>query len=147
MFVQKRGVLFWKLGNDNSQVLSSTIPYAVKILNEVKASYNAFAKRDFDIDNNIFNDYENESKVINNFNDINIAENKVEQIQSLDEYDTNSTDLTNSQNDIPESNCLALVVRKDYSLTIVKNIFTTTGRLSWKIALITGIINILNMLF
>lgn len=50
-------------------------------------------------------------------------------------------------NDAPEPNCLALTVKKDYNLTIVKNVFTTTGRLSWKIALVTAIINILNMLF
>lgn len=50
-------------------------------------------------------------------------------------------------NDAPEPNCLALTVKKDYNLTIVKNVFTTTGRLSWKIALVTSIINILNMLF
>ena len=45
------------------------------------------------------------------------------------------------------TNCLAMTVKKDYNLTIVKNVFTTTGRLSWKIALVTAIINILNMLF
>ncbi len=71
----------------------------------------------------------------------------VEQTQNINECNTTSDDLTTTQNVIPESNCLALVVRKDYNLTIVKNIFTTTGRLSWKIALITGIINILNILF
>ena len=50
-------------------------------------------------------------------------------------------------NNSTKSNCLALTVRKDYSLIIVKNVFTTTGRLSWKIALTTTIINILNILF
>lgn len=49
--------------------------------------------------------------------------------------------------DAPEPNCLALTVKKDYNLTVIKNVFTTTGRLTWKIALVTAIINMLNMLF
>lgn len=55
--------------------------------------------------------------------------------------------ITNNNNDIPEPNCLALTVRKDYNLVIVKNIFTASGRLSWKIILATVVLNILNMLF
>lgn len=57
----------------------------------------------------------------------------------------NSDELVNDTS--PEPNCLALTVRKDYNLEIVKNAFTVTGRLTWKIALITSIINILNMMF
>ena len=57
----------------------------------------------------------------------------------------NSNASTNT--DTPEPNCLALTVRKDYNLVIVKNIFTASGRLSWKIVLATVVLNILNMLF
>lgn len=45
-----------------------------------------------------------------------------------------------------ESNCLALTIRKDYSLTSFKNILTTAGRLSLKVALSAIILQILNML-
>ena len=104
--------------NEKAEVVSNATIYAVKILNEVKASYAAFAEKDFGTDSDSF---------FNQSNNIEVSD-------------------FSSQN-IPEPNCLALVVRKDYNLTIVKNIFTTTGRLSWKIAFITAVINILNMLF
>lgn len=119
--------------NENVEVISDSMAYAVKILNEVRASYSAFAKRDFGVyDDSILESSENLPP--ENSND-SLIENTVSNISEPD------------NSDIPESNCLALVVRKDYNLTIVKNVFTTTGRLSWKIALITAIINILNMLF
>lgn len=119
--------------NENAEVISDSMAYAVKILNEVRASYSAFAKRDFGVyDDSILESSENLPP--ENSND-SLIENTVSNISEPD------------NSDIPESNCLALVVRKDYNLTIVKNVFTTTGRLSWKIALITAIINVLNMLF
>lgn len=43
------------------------------------------------------------------------------------------------------SNCLALTVRKDYNLSIVKNSIFTTLRVSWKIAISTFILNILKL--
>ena len=52
-----------------------------------------------------------------------------------------------TQDERNEPNCLALTVRKDYNLTIIKNIFTTTGRMSLKVALSTFILNILRMFF
>ena len=119
--------------NENAEVVNNATIYAVKILNEVRASYSAFAKRDFGVyDDSILESSENLPP--ENSND-SLIENTVSNISEPD------------NSDIPESNCLALVVRKDYNLTIVKNVFTTTGRLSWKIALITAIINVLNMLF
>ena len=50
-------------------------------------------------------------------------------------------------NNLPESTCLALTVRKEYNLTIVKNIFSTSGRLSLKVILSTFLLNLLYMLF
>lgn len=69
----------------------------------------------------------------------------------LDENETSSDIISQeaslNNDDIPEPNCLALTVKKDYNLTIVKNVFTTTGRLSWKVILATIAINFLNMIF
>lgn len=69
----------------------------------------------------------------------------------LDENETSSDiisqEVSLNNDDIPEPNCLALTVKKDYNLTIVKNVFTTTGRLSWKVILATIAINFLNMIF
>lgn len=70
---------------------------------------------------------------------VNLENNKKETI-SLDEN-------ASSHNNLPEPNCLALTVRKDYNLVIVKNIFTATGRLSWKIILSTVVLNFLRMMF
>ena len=115
--------------NEKAEVVSNATIYAVKILNEVKASYAAFAEKDFGTDSDSFFNQSNNIEVSSQNNTI------------------NSNVVEPKNENIPEPNCLALVVRKDYNLTIVKNIFTTTGRLSWKIAFITAVINILNMLF
>lgn len=78
------------------------------------------------------------------FSDSNIVENN-----GLNTTSTNTNFNINNDKDkeTPEPNCLALTVRKDYNLVIVKNIFTASGRLSWKIVLATIVLNILNMLF
>lgn len=118
--------------NEKAEVFSNATIYAVKILNEVKASYAAFAEKDFGTDSDSFFNQSNNIEV----SDFSSQNNTI-----------NSNVVEPKNENIPEPNCLALVVRKDYNLTIVKNIFTTTGRLSWKIAFITAVINILNMLF
>lgn len=73
-------------------------------------------------------------------------------VDPSDTYSSKSDNLSNilnfdSLNNVPEPNCLALTVRKDYNLMIVKNIFTASGRLSWKIVLATVVLNFLNMIF
>ena len=50
-----------------------------------------------------------------------------------------------TENEDNHSNCLALTVRKDYNLSIVKNSIFTTLRVSWKIAISTFILNILKL--
>lgn len=88
----------------------------------------------------IFNNNENHCSVYDN---ISIEENNEPSKQASNIL--NSSNLDNSN--IPEPNCLALTVRKDYNLIIVKNIFTASGRLSWKIVLATVVLNFLNFLF
>ena len=44
------------------------------------------------------------------------------------------------------SNCLALTIRKNYNLISIKNIFSTTGKISLKILISTFILNILSIL-
>ncbi len=46
-----------------------------------------------------------------------------------------------------ETNCFALTIRKDYNLSIAKNILCKTTRMSWKIALNLFLLNILAILF
>lgn len=60
---------------------------------------------------------------------------------------SNDSDDINNTTKVPNPNCLALTVRRDYNLTIVKNIFTASGRLSWKVVLATLVLNFLNLIF
>lgn len=49
-------------------------------------------------------------------------------------------------NDIDSTtNCLALTVRKNYHIVVVKNFFRKSFRISWKVALSIFTINFLNM--
>lgn len=74
-------------------------------------------------------------------------ENLLAQDDTQENETFNDSEISMNNDDIPEPNCLALTVKKDYNLTIVKNVFTTTGRLSWKVILATIAINFLNMIF
>lgn len=47
------------------------------------------------------------------------------------------------QSDSEVANCLALTVKKDYNLTIVKNVFIRTLKNTWRIALSIFTLNIL----
>ena len=49
------------------------------------------------------------------------------------------------QKETAETNCLALTVRKDYNISIVKNTILTTFRFSWKIAFSTLVLNVLKL--
>lgn len=49
--------------------------------------------------------------------------------------------------DTPVVNCLALAVRKEYSLTIAKNIFFKTCKTTWKIGLSILVLNFLSFFF
>lgn len=43
------------------------------------------------------------------------------------------------------TNCLALTVRENYHMVVVKNAFKKSFRISWKVALSIFVINFLNM--
>lgn len=73
--------------------------------------------------------------------------NELEVKEQSSELSDFKNDEISTQNEDNQANCLALTVRKDYNLTIIKNIFTTTGRMSLKVALSTFILNILRMFF
>jgi len=66
-----------------------------------------------------------------------------EEIEQIEETEN----IIASDEDNTQTNCLALTVRKDYNLVILKNIFTTTGKLSWKVIILSAILNLLNLIF
>lgn len=82
-------------------------------------------------------------------NSDNISLNEDMDIQLSNDNTTSDDDIitSNTNNDNVQTNCLALTVRKDYNLVIVKNIFTASGRISWKVLIASAIINFLNLIF
>lgn len=90
-----------------------------------------------------------ENTILEDFNDS--AENEKYNELELENSSLESLDFKNdvasTPNEDNQANCLALTVRKDYNLTIIKNIFTTSGRMSLKIALSTLVLNFLRMFF
>ena len=72
-------------------------------------------------------------------------EDTSENVNEKQDEEKNVSD--DEQKETVETNCLALTVRKDYSLSIIKNSFVTTLRVSWKIAISTFILNLLRFLF
>lgn len=102
-----------EMQSDNTNSLDgSSLVNAAEILKDVKASYAAFSKKDF-------GSYDKESL---DFKEDSIESDNTSNISNILEK---SDDV--EENKVPESNCLALTVRKDYNLTILKNI-VTTGR-------------------
>lgn len=82
---------------------------------------------------------ENTEELKENENVVNISEG-----DNLFLDDSTKVD-SEQKNETVETNCLALTVRKDYNLSIVKNTILTTFRFSWKIAFSTLILNILKL--
>ncbi len=73
-----------------------------------------------------------ETKLDKNALDNNQLNNTVSNVNLESKEETTFIDNNvSSNNSLPEPNCLALTVRKDYNLVIVKNIFTATGCNVW----------------
>ncbi len=102
------------------------------------------------IENNV--DEEINSDIILNSEESNLDEKIVSEDEVSDNIVQESNpnaleDSSSSKNETVETNCLALTVRKDYSLSIFKNSIFTSIRMSIKVAFATFILNILNLFF
>lgn len=93
-------------------------------------------------------DNNTQDNIQNNSNQDNLIDNKdnlqIEEKVSLDNIENieESSNETEKQN--PEvANCLALTVKKDYNLSIVKNVVVKAFRNAWKIALSIFTLNFL----
>lgn len=64
-----------------------------------------------------------------------------------DELDNVSLISNEHEEDFQETNCLALTVQKDYHFQIIKNVVSTTSRMSMKVLLSTVILNFLRFIF
>lgn len=85
------------------------------------------------IDNNTQENNSSQDNLIDNKDELQVEENA-----SLDNVET-STETENQE----VANCLALTVKKDYNLSIVKNVVVKTFRNAWKIALSIFTLNFL----
>ena len=85
------------------------------------------------IDNNTQENNSGQDNLIDNKDELQVEENT-----SLDNVET-STETENQE----VANCLALTVKKDYNLSIVKNVVVKAFRNAWKIALSIFTLNFL----
>lgn len=85
------------------------------------------------IDNNTQENNSSQDNLIDNKDELQVEENT-----SLDNVET-STETENQE----VANCLALTVKKDYNLSIVKNVVVKTFKNAWKIALSIFTLNFL----
>lgn len=70
---------------------------------------------------------------VNDSNNEEILNKPVDSLSSIDDNIDNTT------------NCLALTVKENYHLVVVKNAFKKSCRVSWKVAVSIFVINFLNM--
>ena len=88
----------------------------------------------------------NENNLIENMNEGNInsiISNVIEKDETITDAN-NSEDKSNTLEDNTEvSNCLALTVKKDYSMAVVKNVFVRTVKGIWKVAVSIFTLNII----
>lgn len=99
-----------------------------------------------DKNSDITSEFQN-TLVDKNSEELNISVENNDNIQLEESSSEFEDSIDNENKDSNQSNCLALTVRKDYNLTIIKNIFTTGGRISLKVALSTLVLNFLRMFF
>lgn len=83
-------------------------------------------------------------------NNISFTENNSDAINASS--DSNIEDIQDNENqDTGENNtnvnCLALTVKKDYSLSIVKHVFVRTWKTTWRVALSIFVLNFLSFFF
>ena len=74
-------------------------------------------------------------------------ENKYKTINENNSNNNVNTIDDNLASDLSETNCLALTVKKDYNLTIFKNVITATKRMSFKVICSTVFLNFLRFMF
>ncbi len=159
--------------NENGLITENQNTQDVKLTNTEDFEINNGLEKNFDLNSNekseisIENVKDEKSSVFSDNglanSTITLDDSFVDPIKDCFESDelaksTNQTDLcepielteqtnTAEPKETAETNCLALTVRKNYNLSIVKNGIFTTLRMSWKVALSTFILNVLKLFF
>ncbi|MGN1327315.1 MAG: hypothetical protein ACI4VQ_04505 [Clostridia bacterium] len=93
-----------------------------------------------DVSNKIENNLESEKlnnleKTLDTIDNVNLEENSVDNVSNSINFGEELENINNPENENSEVvNCLALTVKKDYSLSIVKNVVIRTFKKIWKVA-------------
>lgn len=103
---------------------------------ENKIKNNLESEKLYDLENNL-----DTTDNINQNQEYNITNPLESEQPSIDFSETSIKTTDNSNSEV--ANCLALTVKKDYSLSIVKNVFIKTLKNTWRIALSIFTLNIL----
>ena len=125
----------------------------ISILNIENSTDDNLVKLDntTDINNEIFKDVsENDLKTLDTTSVEDSIEDCVE--DSVEDSVENSTEDSIEDSEILEdnseiSNCLALTVKKDYNLSVVKNVVVRTFKGIWKVAISIFTLNIIKFFF
>lgn len=104
---------------------------------ENKIKNNLESEKLYDLENNL-----DTTDNINQKQEYNFINPLESEHPSIDFSETNNIETTDDSNS-EVANCLALTVKKDYSLSIVKNVFIKTLKNTWRIALSIFTLNIL----
>ena len=108
------------------------IAYLFKAVGEIEKEHEARYKKLIENTNEMDN-------LIDNKNDL-----QIEESGSLENTENAKESPVETENQSPEvANCLALTVKKDYNLSIVKNVVVKAFRNAWKIALSIFTLNFL----
>lgn len=112
---------------------------------------NSLESKNYTIENNIENTLEKDSNTFidNNFIEkletSNNEEITAKAVENNNLGDETSNETTDESQEV--SNCLALTVKKDYSLSVVKNVFIRTCKGIWKVAISIFTLNIIKFFF
>ena len=117
----------------------------ISILNIENSTDDNLVKLDntTDINNEIFKDVsENDLKTL----DTTSVEDSIEDcVEDSVENSTEDSEILEDNSEI--SNCLALTVKKDYNLSVVKNVVVRTFKGIWKVAISIFTLNIIKFFF
>lgn len=119
----------------------------VDLTNKIKDNLESEKHCEFNLNTTDFSNL-NENKNILEQTIDNFSESLTSEFNNIETTeDVTSTSPNNSnefdQSDLEVANCLALTVKKDYNLTIAKNVFIRTLKNTWRIALSIFTLNIL----
>lgn len=122
-----------------SDVIPSTLDSNIELIKKEKNVITTILNS---TDNNQNNDLDKNEPEENKLEENEIENNNSEEIVEENEENNEEKNIDNVDT---TTDCLALTVRENYHIVVVKNLFRKSARMSWKVALSIITINFLNM--